>query len=315
MRGDAEKLPHIEVACGVLRLESGDVLIAQRPEGKIAAGKWEFPGGKIEAGESSRAALGRELHEELGIELRVARPLIRFTHAYWDRVVTLDTWVVSGWDGEVHGREGQRFEWRTPAEALNLDVLPTVAPILRALALPEDYVFTPPDANERRIREGLAQLPRRALLRLRLPSLEREAYAALAQSVLADARALGLRVMLDRDRAMAQELGADGWHLPQQVLMSLAQLEPESLLRIASCHDAASLARARELGFDAAVLGTIAATHTHPGTALLGWNEFAKLAGKANLPVYGIGGVGPNDKATAFEHRAQGVAGISAYWS
>ncbi|MGQ0503098.1 MAG: Nudix family hydrolase [Panacagrimonas sp.] len=306
------------VACGVLQDPAGRVLITQRPAGKIAAGKWEFPGGKIEPGESAHAALARELGEELGIAPTAARPLIRFTHAYSDRIVTLDTWLVTGWTGEVQGRERQRFQWHAPDGAIALDLLPTVQPILRALRLPVDYVFTPPEADEELIFEGLARLPRGALLRLRLPARPRPSYEQLARRLVAQAPPHGLRIVLDRDAKMARDLGADGWHASQHTLLHATADEIElakPLLRIASCHDVESLARARSLEFDAAVLGHVAATGSHPGAAPLGWPRFAALAGAANLPVYAIGGLGPTDRATAFAHHAQGVAGISAYWS
>lgn len=313
----AGPLPHIDVACGVLQRADGRVLIAQRPAGKIAAGKWEFPGGKIEAGESSRAALDRELAEELGVSLQQARPLIRFTHAYYDRIVTLETWLVTAWTGEAHGRESQCVEWHAADSATELDVLPTVAPILRALLLPTDYAFTPPQANESLIRDGLLHLPRGALLRLRLPALSDAAYTALARRVLPDAHALGLRVILDRGAALAQALGAAGWHQRQDELMACTP-DPSplpGLLRLGSCHDHASLAQAKALGCDAAVLGAVRSTFTHPEAPTLGWKGFAALAGEANLPVYALGGVGPRECAEAFAHHAQGVAGISAYWS
>src|SRR5579884_2935910 len=101
--------PLIPVACGVLINDRGEVLIAERPPDKLAAGKWEFPGGKIEPGESVEAALARELREELGIEVREARRLLRLRQDYSDRKVWLDTWLVTGWSGALHPHEGQRF--------------------------------------------------------------------------------------------------------------------------------------------------------------------------------------------------------------
>ena len=294
------------------------MLISQRPDGKIAAGKWEFPGGKIEGGESARDALDRELHEELGIRLREARPLIVFTHAYSDRIVTLDTWLVTQWDGELHGREGQRFEWRAPITASELDVLPTVLPILRALELSQDYVFTPPTIKPEQLLRWLKAFERQTLVRLRQPYLDHAAYEQLARRMITAARPFGLRVVLDRGETMARRLGAAGVHFPQSVLMQIGtgELAPvKNVLRLASCHDAESLQRAAELGLDAAVLGHVMDTATHAGAAPLGWPRFAELARNANLPVYAIGGVGPADKPQAFDHHAQGVAGISAYWS
>ena len=90
----------------------GRVLLAQRPEGKSMAGLWEFPGGKVEAGESVAQALARELEEEVGVRPLQARPLIQVKHRYDDRAVLLDTWWVSEFAGLPQGREGQRIRWQ-----------------------------------------------------------------------------------------------------------------------------------------------------------------------------------------------------------
>lgn len=310
--------PHIHVACGALRDAQGRVLIVERPLGKIAALKWEFPGGKIEAGETPRAALERELHEEIGITVREARPLILFTHEYLERKVTLHTFLVTGWEGEAHGREAQRLSWENPHAPRPLDVLPTVAPILRALCLAQDYVFTPSDADLETLIRGLGAFPRQTLLRLRRPHLDQGAYAQKARRLIEAARPWGLRVVLDRGEAMARQLGAAGVHFPQAQLM---ELTPDDLpraynvLRLASCHDPASLQQAEHLGLDAVVIGNVHATPTHPDAASLGWDGFSALASGCALPAYAIGGLGPADKPRAFAHYAQGVAGIRAYWS
>src|SRR3546814_19871686 len=98
----------IEVAAGCLVDADGRVLIAQRPVGKIAAGQWEFPGGKIEAGESAHDALVRELREEIGIEVRDARPLNCITHDYRALRVRLDGWKIQSWAGEAVGKASRR---------------------------------------------------------------------------------------------------------------------------------------------------------------------------------------------------------------
>src|SRR3546814_5314419 len=126
-------------------LADGRVLIAQRPVGKIAAGQWEFPGGKIETGESAHDALVRELREEIGIEVRDARPLICITHDYRDRRVRLDCWKIKRWDGEPAGREAQALAWVRPQAINDYPILAADAPIITALNLPDDYVFTAAD--------------------------------------------------------------------------------------------------------------------------------------------------------------------------
>ncbi len=306
--------PVIHVACGVLVNAQGEVLLAQRPEGKIAAGWWEFPGGKIEQGESALQALTRELQEELGVTVRKAAPLIRFHHEYSNRTIVLDTWRVTAFDGEPQGCEGQALRWLSIEKFAEVTpLLPTVVPIERALRTPAHYVFTPLQSAPSALLAGLAQLPHGAWLRLRQPALDEAQYEALARQLVPSARVLGIEVFLDRDPAQVTALGAAGWHGSSAALMRLSQ-RPSTPLTVASVHDAAQLAQAGALGFDAAVLGPVLATPTHPGAATLGWPVFAAVRGTAALPVFAIGGLDAQQLDTARAANAQGIAGISAYW-
>jgi 8-oxo-dGTP diphosphatase len=308
--------PLIHVACGVLQRADGKVLLAQRPDGKIAAGRWEFPGGKIEAGEQPLHALVRELDEELGVHVEQARPLIRYRHEYSNRSVLLDTWLVSRFSGDPHGRENQALAWLAPAALKDWpDTLPTVAPSARAVNLPVHYVFTRPDASVEQVLEGLPQLPSACLLRLRFPQLSDTDYAAAARQILPVAQQSGLRVVLDRSFQQAGALGADGWHASEASMLQMrGRAAPGPALQLASCHSAQALRHAVEAGFDAIVMGAVQATTTHPAGATLGWDGFAEAIQYAGVPAYAIGGVGPAQLDTVFAAYGQGVAGISAYW-
>lgn len=307
-------LPVIHVACGVLVNASGEVLLAQRPEGKIAAGYWEFPGGKIESDESPLQALTRELHEELGVQLREAAPLIRFAHDYSNRRIVLDTWRVTGFEGTPQSCEGQALRWLAVERFAELaPLLPTVMPIERALRQPAHYVFTPPEMSWSALQNGIALLPTGCWLRLRLPTLSDEDYQQCAQQVLPVAAAHGIQLLLDREPEQVVALGAAGWHVSSATLMRLQQ-RPAVPLAVASVHDAAQLAHAQALGFDAAVLGPVRPTATHLGAATLGWAGFTSVRGEWPLPVYAIGGLGHSALAEARAANAQGLAGISAYW-
>jgi mutator protein MutT len=133
----APGLPAIHVAAAVLFDRRGRVLIAQRPAGKHLAGSWEFPGGKIEAGETRTAALARELKEELGVVIEHPRPLLRLRHAYPYGEVQLDVWVVRRYRGEPRGLDGQALRWCRQAELGSAELLPADRPIVAALRLPE----------------------------------------------------------------------------------------------------------------------------------------------------------------------------------
>ena len=127
----------IHVVAAAVVDASGRVLIAQRPEGKHLAGGWEFPGGKLEAGEARAAGLERELHEELGILIRHPRPLIRVRHTYPYGEVLIDMWVVKSYSGEPRGLDGQALRWLSQENLEKAVLLPADEPIVRALRLPE----------------------------------------------------------------------------------------------------------------------------------------------------------------------------------
>jgi len=115
----------------------GRVLIAQRPAGKHLAGLWEFPGGKVEPGETRVDALRRELQEEIGIAIEQPRPLLRLRHSYSYGDVLLDVWVVRRYRGEPRGLDGQSLRWCSRSSLPTAGLLPADRPIIGALRLPE----------------------------------------------------------------------------------------------------------------------------------------------------------------------------------
>ena len=112
---------------------AGRVLIAQRPAGKPLAGRWEFPGGKVAAGESEQAALARELGGELGIEMTAGRPYMRLTHAYDDREVELSLWVIERFTGTPRPLDRQQLKWVAPGRLAQEDLLEADRPFIEAL--------------------------------------------------------------------------------------------------------------------------------------------------------------------------------------
>jgi len=306
----------IEVAAAVILRDDGRFLLGQRPAGKVYAGYWEFPGGKIEAGEAPLPALKRELHEELGIEIETAYPWLTRDYDYAHAAVRLRFFRVVKWSGNLHGRERQRFVWQSP-EAISVDpLLPANAPILRALRLPPVYAIT--RAAElgraellRRLEQALASGLR--LLQVREKNMREGELRDLAARVIELAHAHGACALVNGNLQLARELGADGVHLTSAQLKE-TRLRPDVRLVGASCHDADELARAQALGADFVVLGPVAPTPTHPGAAGLGWARFAALLKDCPLPVYALGGLAPADLEMAWRYGAHGISMMRGAW-
>lgn len=306
---------YVHIAAGCLQNARGEVLICQRPAHKIYPGEWEFPGGKVEPGESAEQALKRELYEELGIRVNQCRPLIRLRYAYPELAVDLDTWRVSAYDGVVKPSEHPNLAWVRPEEMPRWKLLAGNRPIVSALRLPTHYVFTPSSADFSWLRERLDRLPAGALLRLRLPECSDADYESLVRRLVPLCREKDIPLMLDRDPELTQGIGAAGWHASSRRLREFKQRPvPESIWFGASCHSAEEVRLARELGADFAVIGPVLNTATHPGEGSLGWAGLRELTADASLPVYAIGGLKRDHLAEVRALGAFGVAGIRTYW-
>lgn len=305
----------IHVAAAALVREDGRVLIMQRLPGTHMAGRWEFPGGKVERGESMGEALRRELAEELGVAPTDARPLIRIRHEYPQRRVLLDCWHVTRWDGEVTALEGHPLDWVLPADLPDRDILEADRPMVTALRLPPRYAITP-DLPPGELLDWISHVADRGhtLVQLRARSLTGREYRAVAADAIALCRLRGVTLLLNSSAETAAMLGADGVHLNAvRVALLRERPLPPGCWVGASCHDSLELARARAAGCDFAVLGPVAPTRSHPYREALGWQTFSGLADCAGLPVYALGGLGNDDIATAWQNHGQGVAGISAW--
>ncbi|HEX6550849.1 MAG TPA: Nudix family hydrolase [Gammaproteobacteria bacterium] len=312
-------LPTIHVVAAVLHDGQGRVLIAERPAGKPLAGFWEFPGGKLEARESPRSALRRELQEELGVTVVDARPLIRFAHTYPERHVELDVWRVTRYTGEPQAREQQALAWVRPGALAGWNLLPADLPITQLLRLPPRMLVTPEPGADQRL--FLAQLEHSLesgveLIQLRAPQLQPDRYLHLARQVIALSHKYGARVLLNSEPQLAEQLGADGVHLTSRRLLKLTRRPlATGFLVGASCHDAAELEQAEACDLDYTVLGPVLPTASHPDANGLGWERFAQLTGNAHLPVFAIGGLYSADLERARESGAYGVAAIRALWN
>jgi len=305
----------VDVAAAIIHLD-GQVLLAERPDGKPWAGYWEFPGGKIESGESPLAALRRELHEELGIEIDGATPWITFVYDYPESSVRLHFFRVTHWHGDPHGREGQRLAWEQPASVQVAPLLPANDRILQSLNLPPLYAIT--QAGKLGVEEFLKRLQLALgrgvrLIQVRERGLGPAELEWFTRRVVELAHASGARVLVNSDVALAQRTGADGVHLPSSQLMRLGS-PPECKLWAASCHDQAELERAAQLGAGFVVLSPVLPTPSHPGEPGIGWDRFAELVHGYPIPVYALGGMKPELLDIAMQNGAHGIALLSGAW-
>ncbi len=306
----------LEVAAAIVQRPDGEFLLAERPAGKPYAGWWEFPGGKVEAGETPYHALVRELHEELGIEVDVAHPWLTRVYTYPHATVRLHFFRVVSWHGEPHGKENQRLSWQFPDVVAVTPLLPANGPVLRSLVLPSVCAIT--HAAELGVEVFLARLQVALLhgvklIQVREKSMEAATLRAFAAEVVRRAHDHGARVVINGDADLAQKVGADGVQLNSAQLMALTT-RPEVELVSASCHDRRELDRAAELELDFALLSPVLPTLSHPGAPVLGWEGFARLVKDLPMPVFALGGVSRADLNEAWRHGAHGVAMLRGAW-
>ncbi len=305
----------VEVAAAVmLRADGREFLLAQRPEGKVYAGYWEFPGGKVEPGETVCQALIRELQEELGITVTACSPWLTRQFTYPHATVRLNFWRVTAWDGEIGitaPLEHSAVEWLEIGQAARVaPILPANDPILKALSLPTTMAITMAEieSTERqleRLEDALNAGLRLVQVRdKKLPPAQRLWFAETVRQL---ARSHGALVVINDDEELARGIGADGIHL-SAARLAACQQRPDFTWVGASCHNAAEITRAGELGFDYALLGPVLPTLTHPESSGIGWAEFENLLAGNTLPVFALGGMKPEFMTEAQGHGAHGLA-------
>jgi 8-oxo-dGTP diphosphatase len=311
-----EKTKIVEVAAAVLQRPDGSFLLAQRPPGKAWAGYWEFPGGKIEPGETPHHALVRELREELGITLTTAYPWVTRVFAYPHATVRLNFFRVTAWSGELHPHEGQEFSWQRMPDVSVAPVLPANGPILRSLRLPALYAISNvQELGEEEFMRRLGGALRKGLrlVQLREKNHSRDALRELALKMLPLIRQHEACLLINTDISLAQEIGADGVQLTGAQLAGLS-VRPDVDWCAASCHNAGELRRAEGLGCDFALLSPVLPTQSHPGAPHLGWEKFSAIVAGSSIPVYALGGLQLGDMRTAWQHGAHGIALLRQAW-
>ncbi len=311
-------MKQIHVVAGVIRDPLGRILLARRTEGRDLAGLWEFPGGKVEAGELPEAALARELHEELGIRAVVGAKVICVPQQYADKRLVLDVRAVRSYAGTPKGLDGQALAWVPLHLLASYSMPPADRPVVAALLQPDHYLITPDPgvddgawlaALDRALAAGIQRV------QLRAPDCDPQRWLRLAASAVARCREADVHVLVNGDIAMAARLRCGvhlrSTHLQQRDQAALLDAHKTSgHLLAASCHTTRDLVRAQELACDFVVLGPVHATTTHVDAVGIGWEAFAHMREQVALPIYALGGLAMDDLDDARAHGAQGIAAI-----
>lgn len=305
----------VHVAVGVIVNDQDEVLVSRRHAQSHQGGLWEFPGGKVESGESVETALQREFLEELGIEVSAAFPFKKIFHDYGDKSVCLDIWRVADFHGQPRGLEGQPVEW-CPVSQLHKRSFPAAnLPICRALAIPFFMAITPQLESPDALLELLDHYVERdiKLVQLRQKALDAGEYSHWFALATAHLKNTPVRLLFNHDNAEPNS-PACSVHASAARLRSLDRRPvADSALFSASCHDLEELQLACTLGVDFVTLSPVRPAAKYSDTDLLGWEGFRQLRRQVQLPVFALGGMQINDRSAAMAAGASGIASISAF--
>lgn len=292
----APKLTH--VAVGIVHNAAGQVLFAQRPAGKPYAGWWEFPGGKIEAGETLALALARELREELGIQILDCHHWLTQRYVYPHAHVNLQFCHVQAFSGQPQSLEGQAFAWGT-AEHPPLPFLPAALPVLKAMQLPAVLRFTAAASGFDAWHARLNALAAGTVIVHEPQASEAQAQAVLSACLAwKAAHPSNRRILVASCHPQAWWGLADGVHLLEADLLTLQQ-RPSYAWVGASTRSAASLQAATQLGCNYVTVNAAA-----------GWGALGERLSGCEVASYAM-----SDAALGEQHlplaQAAGAAGIA----
>jgi len=304
----------IKAVVGVLRNESGKLLIAKRQDNQFMAGFWELPGGKIEGDETTEQTIIRELNEELGIKVDALSLHQTMQHTYVDRAVELCIYNIDQYQNTPTGIEGQQIAWASVQDLYNYQLLPTMKAFIDSITLPNKYWITPSSDHQseawmkkfdEKITQGIS------LIQLRSKTtLDNHFIAELYNKCQQNSTNLLINTI---DKSF-NELYCDGWHITTNEMLNLKSRPcADDKILGASTHNLNEALKAQAIGADFVVISPVQATQTHPDTIPIGWDAAAEVVEHLNIPVYFLGGMGPGDLDKTTKLGAQGIAGVSAF--
>lgn len=307
----------MHVVVGVIQNSRDEILISYRKPALHQGGLWEFPGGKVDRGETPAIALCREFEEELGIQPTQFFPFTQIKYKYPDKSVLLDVWRITQFVGEPFGKEGQSIEWRHKSKFDSNDFPAANAPIIRLSTLPQLLPITP-------IFESLdlllTQLGRwidaqYSLVFIRQPQLDPKTYSHWFSEASKLCLNSHTRLIhsLEHDCEVAYPSLA-GFHASSAKLLEM-QGRPfgdEYYLSV-SCRNELELDKALQVSADFAFLSPVHRAELSPHAIPLEWDGFASIAGHCKVPLYAIGDVSLDEREQALSAGAYGIAGVTAF--
>jgi 8-oxo-dGTP diphosphatase len=294
----------VNVAIAIL-LHKSKVLVGWRQANQHQGNKHEFPGGKVEQGETPEQACRREIYEEVGVGLKDWHVFDVIHHEYDDLIVNLHLFHAYVPD-ELLSLIHQPWTWYSRNQLQHLNFPKANAAILQRLSWSHLIRISDQFVN-------LAQPDVQLYWRTETDDVVKtqQQLAALNDESLQN---LVINIALWQKLNTELQHKIKTLHLKQSQLMSLSKGDLVVGKRfIAACHDAVSLQHAHHIGCDAAFLSPVHATETHPEAKGIGWDGFAEIAQKSDIPVFALGGVAPADLEQAQKHHAYGLAGIRQF--
>lgn len=303
----------IKAVVGVLRNDSGQILIAKRQDHQFMAGFWELPGGKIEGNENIEQTIIRELHEELGVEVVELSLHQTMQHTYNDRVVELTICNIHRYKNTPAGIEGQKISWADVDKLHTYELLPTMKAFIDSITLPDKYWITP--SSNHQTDDWMAKFDEKMTQDIKLIQLRSkvELNKLFITELHNKCQQYSIKLLLNIPDKTFDEAYCDGWHITTDEMLKLTRRPcDENKLLGASTHNLNEALKAQAMGVDFVVTSPVQATQTHPGATPIGWNAAQEVVDKLNIPVYFLGGMGLKDLDKALEVGAQGIAGVSA---
>lgn len=298
--------PTVNVAIGILFHQS-KVLVGWREAKQHQGNKHEFPGGKVEVGETPEQACTREVFEEVGIRIQDWHSFDVIRHEYEDIHVHLHLFHAS-----VNAEQLQEIQepwtWYGRSQLKQLNFPKANDAIIQRLSW----------GSLIKVSDQLSDIYDLGPKSLMYFRLSREISSDVVSTInqLADDQLMHLIVNVDLWKTLTPTIQKKIYavHYKQDQLMNVSHSDRIiGINTIAACHDVITLARAEQLGFDAVILSPVLQTATHPDSKPLGWEHFETLVKNINIPVFALGGLSPNDLNIAQVHGAYGVAGISQF--